>query len=307
MIENVNASKNPSTGEFNDIKKYIGVASVNILAVNPNNEKLRKYGWSIPEDADEPQYVTVTERDGKPSKSARVRLLAQVQDLEEKPIVALDFWCRPEVMTNREQTKYKIIDAYGRTAWGTREELEAKKIPLCANGNEANIGTPYKLCHPGEEEIVQFLLKYLNVTPLQFFDRVKQAWLPNKNPGRVTIDNWKAVCDGNMNEIAEGLALRPDNRVKVVLGIRATDDNKAYQTFLNTGYIGNGATPDRNTGEYTTARKLIDRFFENRADAPYSFSATPVKEWKETATEVQDNSDTFDFSSTTSGEDDLPF
>lgn len=309
MIENVNASKNPSTGEFVDIKKYIGVASVNVLAVNPNNERLRKYGWSVPEDAEEPKYVTMTERDGKPVKNARIRLLVQIQDLEDKPVVSLDFWVRPEIMSNRDQTKYKIIDAYGRTAWGTRAEIEAHEIPVYSSGNKANIATPYKLCHSGEEELVQFLMKYLNVTPLQIFDRNKQVWLPNKNPGRLTIDNWSALCDGNASEIVSYLALQPNNRVKVVLGIRSTDDNKTYQSFLNTGYIGNGAVPDRNTGEYAGARKLIDKFFENRSDSPYSFSATPVKEWIETATEVTDQSESFDFSNTTSLDDgsDLPF
>ena len=312
MIENVNASKNPATGEYIDIRKYIGVASVNVLAINPNNEKLRKYGWSIPEDADEPNYiVTRTDENGNTTKSARVRFLVQIQDLEDKPVISLDFWCRPEMMVNKEGTKCKIIDAYGRTAWGTKPEVTAKKIPVYSNGQQANISTPYKPCHPGEEEMVSFLFKYLNITPLQVFDRNRQTWTTNKNPGRLTIDDWKAICEGNVKEIAEYVALQPENRVKVVLGLRSTDDNKTYQTFLNTGYIGNGALPDKNTGEYTTARKLIDKYFEGRSDSPYSFSATPVKEWKETATAVVDNSDSmFDSSNTVSvdeDDNDLPF
>lgn len=308
MIENVNASKMPSNGEFIDVKKYIGVASVNVLAINPSNEKLRKYGWSIPDDAAEPSYVTTTERDGKVTQSARVRFLVQIQDLEDKPVISLDFWCRPEVMINKEGSKCKVIDSFGRTAWGTREELKAHKVPVYSSG-EANISTPYKPCHPGEEELVQFLFKYLNITPLQVFDRNKQAWMPSKNPGRLTIDDWAAICNGNIKELGEYLALQPENRVKVVLGLRTTEDNKTYQTFLNTTYIGNGALPDKNTGEYLSARRAIDKYFENRSDSPYSFSAMPVQEWKETASTVVDNSeDVFESPSVTvDDDDDLPF
>lgn len=310
MIENVNDSKMPSNGEFVEVPKYIGVASINILDINPNNATLKKYGWSIPDDADEPKYVTVTERDGKPVKSARVRFLAQIQDLDSKPVVALDFWVRPEIYVNRDGTKCQIIDAFGQTAWGTKEEVTAKKIPMYSSG-PASITLPYKPCHPGEERLIKFLFKYLNITPLQMFDRVRQAYVNSKNPGKLMVDNWALICDGNVSELKEWIKLKPNNCVKVVLGIRTTEDNKAYQTFLDTAYIGNGATPDRNTGEYATARKEIDKFMERNADRPYSFSAMPVQEWGVSATKVEDNSESlFDTSNTVVGDDeegDLPF
>lgn len=306
MIENVNASKNPASGNFEDIRKYIGVASINVLAVNPNNEKLRKYGWTVPDDAPEPEYVYVKEENGNQVKSGRVRLLAQIQDFEDKPVISLDFWVRPEMMINKDRTKCKVIDAYGRTAWGTKEETKNQRVPQYTN-SQANISTPYKPCHPGEEELVSFLFKYLNITPLQIFDRKLNTWIQTKTPGRLTIDDWNKICDGDAKELGSYLALQPENRVKVILGVRNTDDNKTYQTFLNTTYIGNGALPDRNSGEYTAARKAIDKFFENRTDSPYTFSAEPVKEWKETATEVADNATTMFDSEGNYVADDLPF
>lgn len=305
MIENANVSKNPVNGEFVDIQKYIGVASVNVLAVNPDNATLRKYGWTVAEDAQEPNYVTIKE-DGK--KLTRVRFLAQIHDLEEKPVVAIDFWVSPEICINSEGSKCKILDSFGRTAWGTKDEVKAKKIPQYSSG-PANISTPYKPCHRGEEELVNFLFKYLNITPLQMYDRVKKNWVPSKNPGRLTIDNWGSLCEGNVEEIRRYVNMQPDNRVKVILGVRSTDDNKTYQTFLNTLYIGNGAVPDRNTGEYTNARKAIDKFYEGRPDSPYNFIAAPVKVYSESATQVSDNSGTmFDGEGNYALDpDDLPF
>lgn len=298
MIENANVSKNPSTGNF-DYKKYVGVASVNVVAVNPDNATLRKFGYEIAEDADEPAYTATREVDGRTIKSARIRLLVQLQDIEDKPVISLDFWVRPEVMTNREGTKCKIIDQYGRTAWATKEEFQNNEVPTYANGNKANISTPYRMCHHGEEELVSFLLKYLNVTPLQVFDRARNGWIDSKNPGKLTIDDWKGLCEANVKEIKTYLATQPENRVKVILGIRSTDDNRTYQTFLNTGFIGNGSRIDLGTGEYASARKLIDRYFEGREDSQYQFSASSVKEWKEMATKVEESSSDSIFSDST--------
>ncbi len=312
MIENVNESKMPSEGSFADIKKYIGVASVNVLCINPDNAKLRSYGWQIPEDASEPEYLfsRVNPATNKEIKSARVRFLVQITDLEEKPIVSLDFFVRPDVQMNSDGTKCKVIDQYGRTAWGTKEEITAHKIPVYRDGREASINWPYKPCHYGEDELVSFLMKYLNVTPYQIFDRLANGWVPTKNPGKLTIDDWKALCSGDVRELVNYVALQPENRVKVVLGIRTTDNNRAYQTFLNTGYIGNGAKPDMMSGTFTSAQRLIDKLNETGYGANCTYSAAPVKEWKVTATEMKEKPTTMfddDGNFALEDKDDLPF
>jgi len=314
MITEVNASKVPGTSDYIDVPKYVGVGSVNIVSVNPDNATLRKWGWNIPEDAEEPKYIVETERDGQKKLSIRVRLLAKVQDLEETPIIAMDYWIGPEIRVNRDGNKCMVIDPYIRTAWATKQEVLDHKVPEYSNG-PANISSDYKPCHRGEEEILKFIYRYANITPLQIFDKRSNKYVTSeqlgRKPGRLTIDNWKALCEGNMREIAEYLAVLPNNCLKVIFGIRTTEDNKTYQTFLNTTYIGNGARPDPNTGEYASARNAIDKFFQEHEGAPYTFSASPIKEWKETATEVKDQSDSmFDSTntvSTESEEDDLPF
>ena len=307
MIENFNATKNSSSENYVETKKYLGVASINVLAVNPNNNALRMYGWQIPEDAEEPKYVT-TNNEGK--KSARVRFLAQIQDLDDKPVISLDFWIRPDIQFNKDQTKCQVIDSFGRTAYATKTEVQSHSIPQYSNG-PAQIASDYKPAHVGEEALVAFLMKYLNVTPLQMFSRTTNQWTPTKNPGRLTIDNWSNLCNGNVSEIEGYIRLQKENRVKVILGIRTTDDNKNYQTFLSSMFISNGARVDITTGEYSSARKAIDRWAEYHSGS--SFSAAPVKEWSQSATEVVDNSSSEyvpnlnDPAYTTEAEDDLPF
>ena len=313
MIENANESKNPSTGEFIDIKKYVGVASMNIVSINPNNAKLRALGWDIPEGADEPEYVYNKERDGKIQQSARVRFMVQIQDLEEKPVIPLDFWIGPEVMMSADKKKGKIIDVYGRTAWGTQEEVKLHKVPQYASGT-ANISSDYKLCHRGQEELIAFLMKYLNISPFRIFDKKSNEFIPNKNPGKLTIDDWQRLCDGDVSELVKYVSLQPQNRVKVILGVRTNDENRSYQTFLQTRFMGNGLSPDRNTGEYPSAQTAIDKWFEEQQKTAernpsfimpnVTYSAAPVKEWKVNATEVSDASES---QAPMEDDDDLPF
>jgi len=261
-----------------------------VLCVNPDNAKLRMYGWNIPEGADEPKYIVTKERDGKPVTSTRVRLLVQIQDLEDKPIIALDYWISPEIRQNGDGSKGEIIDNFGRTAWGTREEIKAHKIPQYKNG-EASISSDYRLAHRGERELVSFIFKYLNITPLQVYSRTSNSYEDTKNPGKFAFDDWHRLCDGNMKELEGYLRLQPKNQMKVVLGLRTTEDNKVYQTFINDKFIGNSVSPDKNTGEYTSAKNIIAKYFEQHTNSTDTFSAEPVKEWAQTATEnIKDNS-----------------
>lgn len=307
MIENFNATKNGSSENYVETKKYEGVASVNVLAVNPNNNTLRMYGWQIPDDAEEPKYVT-TNNEGK--RSARVRFLAQIQDLDDKPVISLDFWIRPEIQFNKDQTKCQVIDSFGRAAYATKAEVQGHLIPQYANG-PAQIASDYKPSHVGEEALIAFIMKYLNVTPLKMYVKASGQWVDSKNPGRLTIDHWDRICNGDVSEIEGYIKLQKENRVKVVLGIRTTDDNKNYQTFLPTIFISNGARVDIATGEYTAARKAIDRWNEYHSGS--TFSAAPVREWKQAASDVVDNSNTEDMPDFSDAAyhatvaDDLPF
>ena len=313
MLTNSNVSRTASTEEYVDIKKYVGVGSVSIVAINPNNEKLRKFGWNIPADAVEPSYAYNKEQ----NSSARVRFLVRLEDIDAKPVVAMDFFIRPEIrMTGREgdaERKCQVIDSYGRSAYATKAEFTAHKIPQYSNG-PAQIASNYKPCHIGEAELIQFLIKFLNITPLQRFDRSRNVWVDNKQPGELTIDHWDKLCAGDVTELAEYISFQPDNKVKVIFGVRSTEDNRSYQTFLASLFLGNGAFVDKTSGLYSNAQKEIDRYMDRqRPDAvvTYTFSAEPIHEWSVSATStVEDNSeeDMPDFDSPSVEEDsDLPF
>ena len=133
----------------------------------------------------------------------------------------------------------------------------------------------------------------------------------------ITIDRWQRLCDGDVSELVEYVSMQPQNRVKVILGVQTNDDNKSYQVFIHDKFIGNGAVPNAQTGEYVTAQKAIDKFYEEQQKSSernpsyvppaISFSAAPVKEWKVSATEVADASESQGSPYDDFPEDDLPF
>lgn len=287
MISNANSSKTATNVDF---ARYIGVGSVNIIAVNPNNSTLRKYGWNIDDGADEPQYANLQASDG--STYSRVRFLVQIKDLKDKPVIPMDFRISSDFQNTQDGKKTQIIDDFGRTAYATREEFKAHKVPVYSNG-EANINPDYKRAHVGEADIITFLFKYLNITPFEFYDSKKEAWVQNKQPGTLTIDHWDKLCAGDVSELIEYVSMWPDNAVKVIFGVKTNDDNRTYQVFIRSKYISNGASPDNMSGEYSTAAREITRFLAS-ANGSYNFSAAPIKEFVEEATEVKDASEESD-------------
>ena len=290
MIENFNESH---SGEFS-APRYVGVSSIKILAINPDTAKLKSLGWNIADDADEPKYVTVNEHG---EKSSRIRFMVKILDLDSAPIIPMDFWVRDEPQLSAEkpgeERKCKVIDSYGRTAMVTKEELKGHKIPQWSNG-PASISPDYKICHRGEDSLVQFLMKWLNMTPYEVFR--DGSWVKSEKPGRLTIDNWKALCEGDIKEVAEAISIKPDNRCKVIFGVNKTDDNKTYQAFYPNFFMANGARCNLN-GLYPNAQKILDKYYKN-SNTSNIYEASVVHEYKEQATEVKESSQF---------EDDLPF
>lgn len=292
MITNFNDTAVASGSDFIDIKKFIGVGTIKIISVNPSNAILKQYGWNIPDGSDEPSYVS-TDKDGK--KNARIRFLVQVQELEEKPIIAMDFWIRPEFRTSTSsgELRVQVIDNYGRTAYVTKAQYDKHEIPLTQNGNPVKISPKYRMAHSGEADLIQFLMTFLNVTPFEIFDNAAQRFVPSKNPGELTIDNWDKLCNGDVKEIKDYIKLKPENQMKVDFGVRTTTENKSYQAFLTSDFFSNNIYLDPKTNKYKKVQNAIDRYmsWRNSSDITLSFEATPIHEYTVSATDVKDNSE----------------
>ena len=305
-----------SEGAGNGFKRYVGVASVKVLAVNPNMKEWNELtGGNMQK---EPEYIS-TNNEGV--KQARIVLLVK-PDVNKTiggidTVIPVTFWFKKLPVQGSQTGKYQIIDKYGRTAWATEEEVKNKAIPQYSTG-PANIDADYRRVVAGEEAFTSFLKAHLNIPSVSYLDKngnvVKH---PNPSECEARLDNIMKIFDGDFKEIRTILGYQKDNHSKMLFGVKTTDDGKEYQDVFMDCFITNGAYNTRfakafadyqksgrqaynNTyfGEMNSNGELILNDLKERVVTPTEFTETQT-------TVPPTNSEPFD--SQASDDDELPF
>ena len=266
-------SKGTESTEGVNIAKYTGVASVYIKGVNPTKAELEKfYGRDIDNT---PEYIGSADVNGNKIPQVRLDFMAVVdpekyKDAEGKPLnlkTRVTLFLRNNFRVS-QAGKYQVIDKYGRTAWATEEEVAAKQIPVYSNGKPANISSEYRKAYYGEEDLIKFLIAYLNIPSCQRY--VNGEWIMNEASKLADSEAYLEHIDdyfkGNFKELNDIISLQPNNKVKVLLGIRNTDDGRQYQTVYTRMFLKNSITDysklDKNLKEAQGAGALPTSEFE---------------------------------------------
>lgn len=276
-------SKGVESTEGTPVKRYVGVAPVYVLAVNPNKEQLEKLYNTQLEKA--PEYIgELEEVDGTKTPNVRLDFIVKTDaercndvDLTTK----LTFFIRKSYRYNKDMTKVQVIDKYGRTAWVTIEQAKTHEIPTYSNGQLANIDKDYRPAFVGEEDLTNFLKTYLNIPSVMKY--VNEKWVMTDKPAdcEARLENIEKYFKGDFTELRNAIALQPNNKIKVMFGVRNTDDNKQYQTIYNQMFLRNSVTDyskldkhlqeRKNAGAYSTTEFSVDTIRE------YTVAATDFK------------------------------
>lgn len=254
------------------VKRYIGVAPVFVLGVNPSKKELESiYGTEISAD---PEYLSVSELDGKEVKSARLDFIVQTD--EEKCGVNMkskvSFFLRQAYRYNKDKSKVQVIDKYGRTAWVTIEQAKNHEIPMYSNG-PANLDKDYRPCFIGEEELTKFLKAYLGIPEVMKY--VNNTWVLVDNPQdcEARLENIDTYFKGDFTELRNIISLQAKNRVKVLFGVKTTDDNKQYQAVYTQMFVKNAVT------DYSKLDKDLQDRKSNGAYPTTEFEVCNIKEY----------------------------
>lgn len=272
-----------STTTEGEVKRYIGVAPVTVLAVNPNKAKLEEiYGRTLDK---EPEYVTTSEENGKTVTSVRFDFI--VKTVAEK-CDGIDFiskhtyFIRNEYRFNKDGSKVQVIDKYGNTAWVTKEQLNTHAIPQYSNG-PANIDPDYRPCYVGEEDVTNFIKTFLNIpNVIKFVDGKPCGKIDNPEEAEARLDNISKYFTGDYKEISQIIAYQPNNKVKVLFGVKTDNEGKLRQTTFNRLVLKGGVTD---------FSKLAKELEDRKAAGAYSnveFEICPIKEYQVSATPVDD-------------------
>lgn len=230
-----------------EFKRFIGVAPCFVKGVNPNKAQMEAlYG---PQEKD-PEYVGEVEVDDNGTKikvpNVRINLLtlpdAEVTGVEVKPI-GVPLFIQKRVRYNRDKTKVQVIDKYGRTAWVTIEQAKNHEIPMYSNG-PANLDKDYRPCYVGEEKLTNFIINYLNIPSVMKYNNTEKKWYMVEHPedSECRLDHIEDYFKGNFSELNEVLSLQPNNKVKVLFGIRTDNEGRQYQTAYTDMFLKNSVS-----------------------------------------------------------------
>lgn len=272
------------------LKRYIGVASVSILGVNPNKEKLGEF-YSTTID-NEPNYLGELDVNGKKVKTARLDFIIKVAEGKYKnaagePIDLVNrvsFFVRNQYRFNKDETKIQVIDKYGRTAWVTIDEAKNHIVPTYANG-PARLDKDYRPAYVGEPELTDFIKAYLNIPSVEkWSNRQIVGLIDNPDDALARLEHIQDYVTGNFKEIQDIVTFQPENKLKVLFGIKTTSDNKKYQDVFTRMFLKNGVTDyskldgevkaAKNAGAYpNTIFEVCD--LHEYVETPTNFNADP--------------------------------
>lgn len=278
--------KTKESVEATNFKKYVGVASSFLLAVNPTKKELEDiYGHEI---ANAPEYVVDTDN----GKEVRITFIVKTDPNTNNGIEAINritFMLRNTPAYNRDQTKVQVIDKFGNTSWALTEDAKAGKKLYSANGNPLKVDDKYRMAAHGEAELVNFLKVYLGVEDA--FNYVNGSWVKKADEENYlfSLEKVKDYFNGDFSELKEVLALQPNNKVKLLYGVRTADDGKQYQaiaTRLNMvlpNYAGSKGLAKleqelanaKNAGSYSNTEFRVQQLAEYTVE-PTDLSTAPA-------------------------------
>lgn len=262
----VKVGKESVEGSF---KLYKGMAAFNVVAVNPTKKELEALQGRDIEN--EPKYKGKND-DGV--DTMRVVLYAKTNPEAKvnggiELMIPISFMLVKAQRVGQSSGKIQVIDKYGRTAWATPEELANKAIPQYASG-PANISKDYRPAYQGEEQLVDFLIQWLNIPNPANYKDGKWIMKPNPEDSEVSLD-MEALFKGDITEIQGLVKLASVYLVKAAVGIRTTDEGKQYQAVF-TKFVKNAIT------DYSRIDAAITEF-QSAGGAPNTeFSVEPLHE-----------------------------
>ena len=239
-----------------EVKRYIGFGAVGVLAVNPTRAELNSiYGSSS--NNDEPKYVgetVVKDASGNDVKTQQIRISFITKTDKNigcnsgiETIIPVNYFLTKgySYSTKNGVTKVKVIDDYGQTAWVTSEELKAgaipeyeiKRGPNTGKMMKAQIFPGYRPCYIGEDELMQFIAALLSIPSPKIWNADAGTYELKTNPAelkececRFDLDTIKAFFGGNVKELVSTVKFQPNNRVKMLFGIRTAQNGNVYQS-----------------------------------------------------------------------------
>lgn len=278
--------KTQESTETQEFKKYVGVGSSFVLATNPTKKEFEDIiGHEV---ANDPEYVVDTDN----GKEARIKFVVKTDPNTCNGVEIINqvmFTLCNAPAYNKDQSKVQVIDKYGNSTWANPEDAKAGKKLFSVTGKELKIDSSYRIACVGEADLIGFLKAYLCVGDA--FNYVNGSWVKKDNADDFlfSLEHVKDYFSGDFSEVKDAIALQPNNKVKLLYGVRTTDEGKQYQTIAtrNGMVLHNSAGSKaleklekdlanaKNNGSYASTDFRVQELSEYSVE-PTNFSSAPT-------------------------------
>ena len=256
-------------------KLYIGVAPVFIVGVNPNKAEYEKLFNRTLDDA--PVYIGEGEvgPEGDRVKVPQIRIDFIVKTDAEKCGVGLTdritFFLSKAMNFNRDRSKVEVINKYGESTY----------LPIaCVEGTEPipdNMKwydtSGMRPTYIGEADLTAFIKAFLNIPSKSYRKGNEVVFIKNLADAEAKLDKIESYFRGDVSELKSVIGLQPNNRVKVMFGVKTTDDNNQYQAVYTKKFLKNMVNDYSKLDEDLQARKNAGAY------PSVEFLAEPIKEY----------------------------
>lgn len=276
-----------STETAEGFKKYIGLASTYVLAVNPDKQKMEELlGHELKED---PKYLIKNEETGK-VEEARVTFVVRTDPNTNNGIEITNLLVFPIKMTpeyNRDETTMRVIDKYGNSVRANAEDAKAGKALATNMKIDQN---NYRIAYSGEADLVAFLKQYLGVP--YSLNYISGAWTVSEKAqdGLFELEKIKDYFNGDFSEVRKTIGLQEHNKVKLLYGVRTAETEngtRQYQTIATKGDF----ILRNNAGSNAIAK--LEKDLKSAKDAgsypTTDFEVCELKEWTVEPTNLENS------------------
>lgn len=227
------ATSNAPTNVSTVKKLYVGIAPIQILAVNPTAKQLEEIYGNKQEK--EPVYISEVLDNNTNQNVKQVRVDYFVKTVKEdcgiETISKVTFFLKNTCIYNRDKTKICVINIYGQTAYLPIECMQ-KNMPIPANMQWFNT-KGMRAAYNGEEAITGFMKEYLGIPDPTYYKEGQRVFIDDLSRAEVGFDHIKDWFNGDFTELNDVLSIRPENKVFVLMGVKTTGDNKQYQHIFS--------------------------------------------------------------------------
>lgn len=288
-------SRGAQSVESEGRKLYVGVGSFYVKGLNLNKKELGEIFGS--EREEEPKYLgerTIPNVGTFPQVRIDVVVAADPEKnngIDKKFIVP--FFLTKRIVKGATSGKTQVIDKYGRTSWVTDEQLAVHAIPVSRDGKPLNIDADYRPIYDGEENLTNFLKAFLNIPDVEkWVDRKVVGLIDNPSEAEARIPDMDKIFRGDFSDLKEYITYQPNNKFKLLLGVRTTDENKQYQAYFTEMPMKSSVSRFDKLEKFIAERKdagayqntefevcELKEFSNTPSDIPESSSATPSSPW----------------------------